>query len=355
MRVLTRSEIQKLANTKQIPSISIMMPTGTTDFGELRSRFRDILVEAREQLSVQFEDQSLKHKALYSGYELLHDRKWWEQADKSAAVYIAEDFIRAYHLADEHQASVSVGKGFDIVPLLESISDGEFHILALSQRKVKLLWTNRHAIEEVKLSDMPAPLIDSIRANISGDKAKQEKPDIFKYLRQVDNVVTPYLRSTNKPLVLVGLPHVVALYQGITSYNQVVKKYVAKNPDGMTMLTLRDRAWTALKPLARRDQRLAYSQLDRLSRSQPHRTARGFRQVMDAIAEGKVQTLFINTNIKKWGSLNATRAVDVHDEPLPGDVNLLNMMAHSAIRGGQHVFSLPESSNDVETAAILRS
>src|SRR5690606_34676418 len=98
MRVLTRSEIQKLANTKQIPSISIMMPTGTTDFGVLRSRFRELLVKAREQLASQFEDQSVKHTALYSGYELLHDREWWQQADKSAAIFISKDFLRAYHL-----------------------------------------------------------------------------------------------------------------------------------------------------------------------------------------------------------------------------------------------------------------
>ena len=356
MKVLTRSEIQKLASTKQNPSISIIMPTATSDFAVLRSRFRKLLLEARDKLSIEYNDQSIKHTALYAGYELLHKSEWWRKADKSVAIYLAKDFVRAYHLADDLPTSVVVGSEFDIVPLLESVSDDEFHILALNQNSPRLFWTNRHAIEEIKLDNIPKQVVDSSSDGINLINNKPvEKPDIFHLLRSVDNIVTPYLNKTQKPLILVGLPHIAALYQGISSYQHTVQKYVAKSPDGMTMLGLRDRAWATLKPLARRDQHLAYSQFDRLIRSQPQRTARGFRQVMSAIVEGRVQTLFINTRVQKWGSLNAIKAVDVHDKPHTGDINLLNMLASSALGMGNSVFSLPETSANLETAAILRA
>ncbi len=360
MRVLTRSEIQTLASIKQTPAISILMQTDTTDYGLLREEFRYRLTQTKDTLTRRYSNE-IKDAVLAQAYELLHDRDWWAHADKTAAVYIAHDFMRAYHLADSYEESITVASEFDIVPLLDSIADGEFHVLALSQGKIRLLWSNRHAVEEVQLQDLPISL-----QHLREEQARQDrradyylqtsyKPDIFRYLKQTDKVVTPYMQAAGTPLVLIGLPHIVALYQNLTTYNNVVKKYVAKNPDGMNQLTVRNRAWTALKPQARRDQRLAYSQFDRLLRSQPQRIARGIKQVMDAIAEGRVQTLFINTNDRQWGSLNATKAVDLHDNPQPGDVNLLNMLARSAVSSGQHVFSLPDSSQELQTAAILRS
>ena len=353
MDVLTRSEIQKLANIKQNPAISIVIPTGTSDFGVLRSRFRQKLIEARDAITLENNDQSLKHTALYAGYELLHNRNWWLKADQSAVIYLAEGFLKSYHLADNHKAQISIGNEFNIVPLLDTVSDDEFHILALSQKKVKLLWSNRHAVEEVELDDMPKTASDLVRKKHEINNSKE--PDIFHFLRSIDNAVTPHLNTTEKPLVLVGLPHVAALYQGMSSYDQTMSKYVAKSPDGMTDIMLRDRAWAALKPHARRDQRISYSRFDRLVRTQPQKTARGIHQVMGAIAEGRVQTLFINPDMERWGSLSAVKTVDLHDNPKKGDVNLLNMLASSAIAMGQNVFSFPDGSPDLEAAAILKS
>ena len=352
MDVLTRSEIQKLANIKQNPAISIVIPTGTSDFGVLRSRFRQKLIEARDAITLENNDQSLKHTALYAGYELLHDKEWWLKSDRSAVIYLAKGFIKAYHLADYNKAQISIGNEFNIVPLLDAVSDDEFHILALSQKKVKLLWSNRHVVEEIKLDDMPRAVSELVASNEVLKNSK--RPDIFHFLRSIDNTITPHLNLTKKPLVLVGLPHIAALYQGMSSYEQTMRKYVAKSPDGMTDIILRDRAWAALKPHARRDQRISYSRFDRLIRTQPQKTARGIRQVMGAIAEGRVQTLFINPNMERWGSLSAVKTVDLHDDPKEGDVNLLNMLASSAIAMGQNVFSFPEGSPELETAAILR-
>jgi len=360
MRVLTRSEIQTLATKKEVPAISILMKTKTSDFGLLREEFRYKLAQIKETLSKRY-DTGLRDAVLAQGFQLMHDRDWWERADKTAAIFMAENFLRAYHLADEYRNSITIASEFDIVPLLDSIADGEFHVLALSQNRVRLLWSNRHAVETVALEGL-----DEIFEDNHEDRHIQQrdhyldpeypkKPGIFTALKTIDAIVTPYMRQHGTPLILIGLPHIVALYQSLTTYNNVLKKYVAKNPDGMELLTLRNRAWTALKPQARRDQRLAYSQYDRLAQSQPQRIARGIRQVMDAIAENRVQTLFINTNRRQWGSLNATRAVDLHENPQPGDVNLLNMLARSAVSSGQHVFSLPENSEELQTAAILRS
>jgi len=360
VKVLTRSEIQTLANIKQTPAISILMQTNTVDYSYLREDFRYRLTKIKETISQRYSVET-KDALLTNAYKLLHDRNWWAHADKTAAIYIGRDFLQAYHLADSYEEAITIASEFDIVPLLDSIADGEFHVLALSQHKVRLLWSNRHAVEEVHLDELEDAIKELRQEEAIHDRRSDyylqtnTNPDIFKYLKLVDQIVTPYMQAASTPLVLIGLPHIVALFQSLTSYNNVVKKYVSKNPDGMNLMTVRNRAWTALKPQARRDQRLAYSQFNRLLHSQPQRIARGIKQVMDAISEGRVQTLFINTSDRQWGSLNATHAVDIHENPQPGDVNLLNMLARSAVSSGQHVFSLPDSSGEFKTAAILRS
>ena len=153
MKVLTRSEIQTLANIKQTPAISILMQTNTADYTKLREDFRHRLTKTKEIISQRYSVET-KDAILTNAYELLHDRNWWAHADKTAAIYIARDFLQAYHLADLYDESITIASEFDIVPLLDSIADGEFHVLALSQHKVRLLWSNRHAVEEVHLADL---------------------------------------------------------------------------------------------------------------------------------------------------------------------------------------------------------
>lgn len=362
MQVLSHSEIQKLTNKKTFPSVSLFMNTEGLDFFEIRARFRQLLNETRQVLS-KTRDFESRHETLHKGYRLVHDREFWDQADKSVAVYLSKDTLEAYHLPEELEEGFSISRGFNVLPLLEQINiEGTYYILALSRKRPRLYWSDHMNISEIKVSDFETLLDDEHEEKVGhlgryADSKRMKQIDIFKTIHQIDDIITPIIREQKVPLVLAGLPHMVALFKKLTRYNHVVAKSINRSPDRLSPQALRDRAWPLVESYFKADERLAKTQLERLSQTQPQRVLRGAKKILQAVQQGRVQTLFIDTSSHIWGKINPSAHITtVHKRHMPGDSDLLNLAVSETLSHSGNVFAMDSKQfpKGVNSIAILR-
>jgi hypothetical protein len=67
---------------------------------------------------------------------------------------------------------------------------------------------------------------------------------------------------------------------------------------------------------------------------------------------GRVDTLFIDCSRPLWGRIDAASGtIELHDDPLPGDADLIEVAAGETLRHDGHVFPMDQPASQPEEAA----
>ncbi len=81
-------------------------------------------------------------------------------------------------------------------------------------------------------------------------------------------------------------------------------------------------------------------------------------EVVLACYHGRVESLFVATDVDAWGKVDASSSVvDIQVEPRPDNHDLLNLAAIAALQHGGTVFALKQDDipGGAEIAAVYRS
>ncbi|WZL88928.1 hypothetical protein VS868_15160 [Salinimicrobium sp. 3283s] len=359
MPILTKEQFEDLAKFDSNPCVSIFIPTVRAgkdvleekDKINLKSQWK----KAVEELKAMGYPQDKIEKMGKPVNDLMDDSDFWRHQSDGLALFLADGFSKQYTLPIYFEAYTYVADHFYLKPLVPMFNgDGMFYLLHLQLDEVKLYEATPYSIGEVKIDDLtPNQLEDrvgydyeeknskhktqrnSVGANPQGTStqhgyeaaSRDRKNEILRFFRAVDKGIYEILHNESVPLIVACQDSYFPIYQEASRYKNLYPKPVPGNPeaDHNSIFSLHAAALETLEPHFRKDREDKMKQFNDLN---PSRTSSQVSEIIPAIFEGKVDTLFLQNREDIWGDYNEKMAsVDVHEEKRNGSVSLMNLAA----------------------------
>jgi Bacterial archaeo-eukaryotic release factor family 3 len=380
--LLRPEHVRELIRYAVGPCVSVFLPTHrvTPDSGQDPIRLRNLLDEAEKQLVAAGLRAPVAREVLRPGRDLLGPGRFWSYQSDGLAVFLAPGWSRIFRLPEEFGELVVVADRFHVKPLLTLLAAGHrFYVLALSQNQVRLLEGTPHGVQEVELAGVPQNLREALKyddlekelglhvAGRGGPGARVvfhghgaggevDKALLERFLRQVDDGLRQVLKTETAPLVLAAVDYEQAMFRQLTRYPHVIEQGIRGNPEQLRPAELHERAWTIVEPVfTRARQQAAQRYQEAAGRGQGAVWA--VTEVVRAALQGQVDTLFVAVGEQRWGTADPqTLQVRIHDQPQPGDEDLLDRAAvHTLLTSGS-VFAVPPQQvpGPGPAAALLR-
>ena len=384
MKQLSRAELEALMAARDGHCVSLYAPMiqAGPDTQQNPIRFKNLLRRAGEAL----EERGLKpreaERFLAPAAELLGDSPFWQHQSSGLAVFVAEGFFRTYRLPVEVRELAVVEDRFHLKPLLPMLSgDGRFYVLALSQKRVRLLEATRHSVRELDLGDLPTSLNEAVGYEVeethlqfhtgtSGRTRGGVRPAVFhgqgggeddvkleiqKFFNLLDRGIAALIADRSAPLVLAGVEFLFPLYRQVSEHPHLVDGGVPGNADELPADELHRRAWPVVEPEFTRDQEEARRRFRELLGT--GQASSRLEEVLTAAHDGRVDTLFVALGVRRWGSFDpAERTLELADHNGPGTEDLVDLAATRTLLTGGTVYAVaPEHVPDhAEVAAVYR-
>jgi hypothetical protein len=386
MNVLSRDDLMILLEEQPGWHISMFMPMlqRGAEVQQNPIRCKTLLRQAEEQLLARGLRAPEAEGLLQPVEALLADHAFWQHQTRGLAVFLAPHLVRVYRVPLPFDELVVVTHRFYIKPVLPLLSgDGQFFVLALSQKEVRLLEGTRFSVSEVELQGVPQGVDEALRyedtekkghhypgsqgrsaggiSPLAGhgvgieDATHEPQDHLLRYFQQVDAGLHAILRDAHAPLVLAGVEYLLPVYRRANSYPHLLEGWVTGNPEGMRSEELQERAWVVVQPYFQGARDAAAAQYRQLAGT--GRATNDVSTIVTAAYDGRVDTLFVAVDRQQWGSFHVeSRAVEVHQEAANGDEDLLDVAAMYTLlkRGTIYASTLDDLPEQIPVAAILR-
>lgn len=386
MSMLSIEELKALVEQAHHPCVSLYMPTvqAGAETQQNPIRFKNLI----KQVETQLQEQGFKHsdalELLQSAMEL-DQYEFWQHQQAGLALFISPGFQRYYRVPLAVDELVVVSDRFHLKPLLPLLTgDGQFFVLALSQKNIRFFQASRYSISEVEVAEMPRSLEaalqydetakdgqfrvgtarggtgsaavqpGSFHGEGSPDRDEHQK-DILQFFQIVDSALHPHLREQTAPLVLAGVEYLLPLYREANTYPHLYEGGITENAELLKPEELHEQVWPLMEPHFAQAQREAMSYYQALTNTD--RTTTDLHAAVPAAYYGRVDQLFVALGHQQWGSFDPeANQVQLHQEAQPGDEDLLDAAAVQTLLNGGKVYAVdpeqvPESA---PLAAVLR-
>ena len=386
MSPLSQADLHALIETPDGACVSLFMPVETAgpDVQQGPIRLKNLLDEAEERLIVTRMRSPEARRLLEPMRDLITQSLFWQHQQGGLALYASDERLHILRLPLRLSERVMVGERFYLKPLMPLLSgDGEFYILAISQKQIRLLEATRDRVAEVDLENVPESLAEALRFD---DREKQlqwhtrtdtfaargrqamfhghgataadvAKDDILRYFQKVNQGISEYLAGSQAPLLLAGVDYLLPIYQEANDYPHLLEEGITGNPDNLRAEELHREAWQIMAPLFQREREEWAERYLELAGRGDHLASDSLKMIVAAASYGQVATLFVALDRERWGRFDlATGKVEIHDEPEPGDQELLDLAAvNTWLNSGRiYAVSSEEMPGEGEAAAVLR-
>lgn len=384
MDLLTRADLLRLSSPDR-PGVHLSMFMPTHRFGKGveadRIRWKNALTAVASVLPGHGMRGPDVDDLLAPGWALHRDAAAWQHMSDGLVMFLRSGGHETYRVPIGLPELTTVGDRFVVGPLLPILTgDAHFLLLAVSQRRVRLLEGTRYRVEEIVLPDVPSslrevvappePRSDTMARSISsagrsgpavfyGQGAADEdfkKDEIERFLRQVAGGLDEYLASQNLPVVLMGLDPLVTLYRDLSSYPHIMDEIVRGNPDQLTAEELHTAAWPVIEQRLRSDKQQAVERFGEL-----HGTGRASTNpatVEDAAAHGRVETLLLTASPSCWerSSTGPHAVIQLGTDDASSHCELLDRVTVDTLVRGGHIYTFSESEvpGGSDVAAVFR-
>lgn len=358
------------------PAISIYMPTHPVEEIEQDpTRLKNLLNAAEEQAVEHGLRLTEARDLLAPARKLLNDLHFWQHQGNGLVIFASAELFLYYRLPLEFQELQTVGERFHIKPLLPLFNeDGLFHILAISQNKVRLLQCTRYFFKDVTPDSVPSSLSEALKYDEpekqlqfhtvgqgpaifhgQGVSKDYDKNAILRYFQQVDRGLHDLMKEQRAPLILAAVDYLHSIYREANTYGKLLDEGLNGNYDESSDADLHNEAWD-----------IAGTYFDRYRLEAIERyheaTGKGFtttdvKEVVQAAFDGRVDTLFAARDVQKWGRFDpVNRKVTLGENKGTGSEDLIDLAAiHTLSRNGAVYIldgqSMPEMA---PIAALLR-
>jgi hypothetical protein len=382
MDILTRDDVRTLLEERDGPCITIYLPMERAgkETRQNAIRFKNALRTAEARLAEHGLQEGEIEELINPLSSAFSDEAFWQYQSDGLAIYCAPGMVQSYRLPLAFEELVVVSDRFLLKPVLQLFTgNGAFYVLALSQNAVRLLRGTRYLIDEIPLpEDMPTSREEALeqddeerqlqfRTNVPRNKGDAQAPafhghadadervNLLRYFLEVDRGVQEVLKDAQAPLVLFGVDYLLPLYRERNNYPHLIDDAVTGNPDTLRPEEIHAAAWEVVGPVIERDVEADAAKYRELQSAD--RATGDLHMALPAAAYGRVESLFVPVGVRQWGQFNMTNStVEPHDEPQPGDEDLLDLTAaHTIINSGKvHVVAPEEIPGSGPLAAVLR-
>lgn len=383
MDLLTRADLEQLAQRGgREPHLSLFIPTHAFGAGTRTDpiRWKNLVARVEGALAEDGMRAPEIAELLSPAWELRDDYLAWRYMSDGLAMFLRPGWYRTFRVPVGVPEVATLGDRFVVGPLLRIVTgDGHFLLLALSQRRVRLLEGSMQRVEELELADVPTSLRDVVapseprpqaiafpvapgrRAGAAvfyghgGTDDDVKKEEVRRFLRRVADGLRDYLTGHDLPMVQVGLNELVSLYREVNQYPHVADDAVLQNPDQLSAEELHAAAWPIVETILGRERGVAVGRFEEL-----HGTGLASNnpaRIEEAARNGRVETLFLATEPWCWEQLeDGAAVVRLGAHEAFGHCELLDRAAVDTLSRGGHVYAVPaaEVPGGGDVAAIYR-
>jgi len=364
------------------PCVTLTQPThGVGRDGEQdQIRFRNLLNQAEAALADGWMRAPEARDYVAPLREVLGDNDFWRHRGQGLAVFLNSDSCERYRVPVSLPEAVSVDDHFHLRALLPMIGASDrFFVLALSQRDVKFFEASRDSIEEVEVAGLPDDMVEALHFDSvdrgaqvhsgmhgsvgkqaavfhgQGGKADTHKTDLRQFFKQVDSALAPVLRGQTAPLLLAGVDYEFPLFREVSHYAHLADVELSGNCDHLTPHEIHSRAWPLVEPLTMTQQASAASKYQHARNTV--RSLNDAAEIVLAARQGRIESLFVAKDLNLWGTVSeADSQVELHDQRLPGDIDLVEDAAMQTVlhRGNVYAVAADKVPDPSGCAANLR-
>jgi hypothetical protein len=376
MDLLTRDDIEQLASAGGGVHISLFMPThrtGRETEGD-PIRWKNLVSGVADALAEDGMNRTDIDELLAPATDLHADAFAWQHMSDGLAAFLQKGSMQVYRLPITLPELATVGESFVVGPALPLLRDDLYFVLALSQRRVRLLAGGRQRVEEVELPGVPTSFdavfapdegrSDTVSKPVSSRRGRagahysgmgldgtERKEEVAAYLHEVANGVYDQVGRHRRPMILAGLPEVVAAYREANHYSDVLDAAVETNPDDLSDEELHQRAWEIVRARLEQEDTRA---IDRLEETRANgRGTTDLDDVVKAAQEGRVDTLLL-TRTGWWGGDGGAEAVVRLGGGEVDPSELLDAAAAATLTTSGAIRVVEQLPDEAQAGAILR-
>lgn len=292
------------------------------------------------------------------------------------------EVLQVYHVP-QPRPLVRVGDRFDVRSVLSALAaQSSFYILALSQKRTRILKCTQQSSEEIPSpAGFPTSLADAMQARqadhdlkdrgsggpstgtggtggvmfgISSDRDDKDEY-MLHFFMTLDKAVNTALKDSGDLLVPVGVEHEIALYRRVNTYANLAEPGVHGAPDGLDAAEIHRRAMEMLKEAAARPGHEVPADFDK--RVGTGHASAHIQEIVAAAHEGRVSHIFLQENTEYLGTYDNVRQRVKHtSDPLDSPVDLIEEAAYRTVLHGGEAKIVPGSAmpNGVPVCALFR-
>ncbi len=382
MPVPDRTQLEELLPIES-QCVSILVPTHRAgkEVQQAKIRLKNLLGEAAGRLTGHQLRKDRIEETLRPGHDLLEDEGVWRSLEDGLAVYLAPGFSRVFKVPLPLEETLVVGSRFYLLPLLPPLGNrGDFFLLALSLKSVRLFAADRFEVREIDLPGVPKSLTDAVGSDYEEDnvqvhtvrpgpggaivhghgvgQAEDEKEEATRFCLRVDAGLRRILLgggNGTRPMVIAAAEPLASIYAQVSHYPNVLPDRVSGNPEPLSAEELGVRARAIVEGALARELESALERCRELLGI--GRASSDTREIVLAAFDGRVDTLFVARRAQRWGAFDLeTRRVELLDQPGPESDELLNLSAGITVRSGGavHLVARDAMPQEADTAAVFR-
>jgi len=370
MSLMSDKDLEKLTGLEAKNCVSIFIPTQRAGKEVLeeknKTHLKSLWKEVGNELKARGASEEEIIKIGKPIENLINDKAFWRHQSDGLAIFAAEDFFEKYTLPVNFEAHTYISEEFYIKPLVPMFSgDERFYLLALQLEDVELYEATTYSIGKVLVEDLvPSRLEERVgfdykekhlnfRSQNSGGEntifhghggASEEvrKEEINKYFRAIDKGLDTVLHNERVPLVVATQDYLFPIYEKVNSYGNLYDKVIPGNPSDTDLLGLHEKALKILEPELEKTKREKMKKFDELNNTD--KTGASITDILPAVQQGKVDTLFLKNRSEVWGTYNTDNMdVQIHDDQKNGNYSLMNWAAKEVLKQGGNVYLIPEA------------
>jgi hypothetical protein len=375
MNNFNQEKIKELVQHTHEPAVSVYLPMERAGDETLKNpiRIKNMRKQIESQLQISGYDEQLIQAIVGRFDELTDGYEFAQNQLDGVAIYIAKDFMKLVKLPYKFDEGVYIGKTFELRPLLQAFQNGqEYYVIAASREHARLFSADKFNIVEIELgSDVPTSFEEAMKFDqpedrlhhqtISGadggrtpvfhghTESDQEKKNIRRFFRMLDEGIMDAVAHHDKPFLLVGLAYLQPIYREATKLPHVLDVGLDKNPDDMDIKELHHQSWALVKEALKSDVKKAITQYEEMLGTE--KSSSNLKEISLAAAYGKIDTLLVEKQAQVMGQVKpAQQEVEPEEN---GEVDLLKFSVNQTLKHSGDVFVFDEEDMPSEKSPAL--
>jgi hypothetical protein len=364
MNKFSSNTFDELAQIQQPYSISIYIPTHRAG-KEVNEKIDQLnLKNQLQKVTKELESWKLDNREieqlLAPVKKLIDDTGFWNNQSDGLVIFRNTNRFEYYTLPVVFEEFTYVSDHFYLKPMISYLNeDGKYYLLALSLSEVKFYEGFPHQINEVVMDDLlPEKFQDVVGYDFEekhlqvrsgqtssntneglyhghGKGNEDEKPEILKYFRAINDGLMELIKNRKRPLVIACVDYLFPLYREVNEYQNLWDEIIPGNPEYEDPVLLHEKARELLNEYFTRDREGLKNTFEQALSN--NLASYKEEEIIPSAFNKRIETLMVRNRENIWGVFDIERnTVRPREQQSQFKSCMLNFAAvHTMLNGGK--------------------